>query len=100
MPPTPPNNTVTVYLNDTPVRVPQLVEDKWAARGALGVPRGLSVTYEFDPDPLEFSGGHIFVDGDRYEILDFLSWIETQYEADAEPDVEDAWVSDPNWWKS
>jgi hypothetical protein len=61
------SKTVTVYLNGDPISVPTRVTSMYAARGALGIPRGGTVTREATPlDSLSFHRGHTFADGDRY----------------------------------
>lgn len=93
--------SVRVFLDDSPVVVPAQVDCHYAARGALGVGRGLAVAYEHAPrEPLAFEGGHRFEPGDRYVTLDIFSTIGA-LEVDAErlDQHREPWQTDPDAWK-
>lgn len=54
--------SVEVFLNGQRLIVPERADCHWAARGALGLPRGMGVARESDPAQLlEFEGGQVFV---------------------------------------
>lgn len=98
---TPNAPSVRVFLDDSPVVVPARVDCHYAARGALGVARGLAVAYEHAPrEPLAFDGGHRFGAGDRYVTLDVFSTIGALEIEVARPDEHrEAWQTDPDAWK-
>ena len=62
---------VQVYLDGASVCVPKRVDCSYAARGALGVPRGVAVAFAEDPQKgLTFVDGHVFIEGACYVTVD------------------------------
>lgn len=62
---------VVVYLNGVDLKVPRVVNDHWAFRGALGVPRADSVAHERDPAKVILaSSGWTFDQGERFVTID------------------------------
>lgn len=92
------NDSVRVFVNGSPVVVPHKVDDHWAARGVLGVPRGLGVGYEFTLEPLSFKNGHEFIEGEHYEIIEFQLWLD-KFEVEEEEPTDQSWLQSPDWWK-
>lgn len=93
---------VLVFVDDTPVVVPTRVDCHYAARGALGVSRGLAVAYENAPaEPLAFEHGHEFADGDRYVTVDALATTKALgLDVELVDEHRDPWQADPDSWKS
>jgi predicted permease len=62
------HKTVTVYLDGEVVVVPTVVDCHFAARGALGIPRGVGVICRSRDDaPPRFpTHGHTFREGEFY----------------------------------
>lgn len=88
-------NTVVVYLDGQPLVVPDRVDCHWAARGALGLQRGVAVAREEErATRLEFESGHEFAEGDRYVSVDASSLVEDGGEERA------PWQVDPEAWKA
>lgn len=86
---------VVIYLDGKPLVVPRNVDCHWAARGALGLLRGVAVAREEEPSTrLEFTMGHEFTEGDRYVSVDASSLVEDGSE-EREP-----WQVDPEAWKA
>jgi hypothetical protein len=99
--------TVTVYLDGLPVVVPEQVDSHYAARGALGIQRGEAVGLQARAgdddtdrllrrsDPLEFEGGWLFEEGDRYVRLDIREVLGKTLE----DQLREPWEKDPEAWK-
>lgn len=97
---------VMVYLDGRPLVVPEVAGCHYAARGALGLARGLAVKLTSCPanpaDPnvgerLTFTDGWRFRGGDCYAIVDGLSIFEP--EPNASPGEMKPWERDPDWWR-
>ena len=101
--------SVTVYLDGSPVVVPERVESLWAARGALGIPRGIAFGVETNvrhngmvkrgwcliPDPdAPADAGWEFEEGQLYKTFGLMEVIEGGM-LDADEDDEDP----ADWWK-
>lgn len=88
-------STVVVYLDGQPLVVPRSVDCHWAARGALGLLRGVAVAREAERGiRLEFEQGHEFAQGDRYVSVDASSLV-----GDGDEERE-PWQVDPEGWKA
>lgn len=93
---------VTVWVSGQSVSVPEEVYSHFAARGALGIPRGVGVARELgdtgmpDGDPLAFLGGHEFKAGDRYILV---PWPNFDSLVDPEAETRHGWEQDPDAWK-
>lgn len=95
----PSSSRVIVFLDGAAIVVPTRVDCHYAARGALGIARGLAVAYESAPDePLTFERDHEFVDGDRYVTVDALSAIRA-LGFEVVDERRDPWQADPEAWK-
>ena len=95
-------STVSVWLNGAPLVVPQTVDCLFAARGALGLPRGMAVAYEdgttgkaSDNTPT-FKGGYTFSTDERFVVL--CTGNCTPADEDEDDELA-AWESDPDAWK-
>jgi hypothetical protein len=97
------NKTVTVYLDGEVVVVPTVVDCHFAARGALGIPRGMGVICRSrDDEPLAFRHGHTFHEGEFYETVSMLKAPMSDPEVkDEEPEDNDGldFTRDPDFWK-
>lgn len=92
--------SVTVFVNSKAIVVPATVSNVWEARGVLGVPRGLAVAYEFTQDALSFEGGYTFEEGERFEFLDFMEWLDEQTPDEDDGDDDKPWSRKHDWWKA
>jgi len=90
--------TCQVLLDGSPLMVPWTVDCHYAARGALGIPRGMAVARELEdtgqPDgaPLAFLDGHEFREGERYVTVGFGPYLHV-------PEPREPWQDDPDGWK-
>lgn len=65
----PPRGT-RIWVNGRMVFVPASVDCNWAARGALGAPRGIGIAFEREPlYALDFQGGCSFAQDARYIFM-------------------------------
>lgn len=93
--PVSPDRSVEVFLDGHRIVVPEWADCHWAARGALGLPRGVGVARESDlSELLEFDGGHVFVAGERYITRDASHLFASGDDEHRQP-----WETDPETWK-
>lgn len=103
---------VRVVFDGETLIVPERADCLWAARGALGLPRGVKVGYVGSTRELDFQNGHTFKSGDAYQTLYPTPVAEDvappPAEAAASNDEDDVdedgdehapWERDPSWWR-
>lgn len=96
--------SVMVYLDGRPLVVPEIADCYHAARGALGLSRGIAVELEAGGpaarvgERLTFDGGWQFRGGDRYRTVD--ASVLFAPEPNASPGEMKPWERNPDWWKA
>lgn len=90
-------SSVRVYLDEKPLIVPRTVDCHHAARGALGLPRGVGVTREYGGKPIAFPDtGWIFKEGEHYLTASASWFLEHGFKTG---ETKEPWAVDPDWWK-
>jgi len=91
---------VRVYLDEKPLIVPESVDCHHAARGALGLPRGIGVTREMGGAPIAFpDSGWTFTEGEHYYTVSATWLLEHGFKDAEQGPWNEPWAVDPDWWK-